>query len=164
MKLHRIDVPVHSVPSLDPGFLPIGLFRRSFLSSAGTHTPAELALERSGGQISRLSTFIHDTAEMREADCYYIDRIVKTLLWMKGGFRIYVKDNRMLYEYLQDAYREGGSRAFDAHFMSQVYERPFEVLFTDHLPEEKDEPQHIGGHTDGCRYAAARPFPPEDDR
>ena len=26
----------------------------------------------------------------READHYYIERIVKTILWMKGGFKVYV--------------------------------------------------------------------------
>ena len=27
---------------------------------------------------------------MAEADRYYIDRLIKTVLWMKGGFKIYI--------------------------------------------------------------------------
>lgn len=34
---------------------------------------------------------------------------------------------------------------------SPIYERPFEVVYTDTLPEAKDSPRPAGGHFNGCR-------------
>ena len=46
------------------------------------------ALERAGGEVAVYKTFIHGTPDMAEADIYYVDRIIKMLLWMKGGFKV----------------------------------------------------------------------------
>jgi len=149
MDLYGIRIPMTNIPRLDPAFLPIGLFNKAFLATAAK--PLGIAVERSDGQIARVDTRIHGTAEYAAADRYYIDRLVKTLLWMKGGFRVYVSGDRDMFAYLKAAFADGGSRNFDFHFMAQVYERPFEVVYADELPREKDAPQTIGGHLDGCR-------------
>lgn len=149
MYFHGIDIPVKNIPSLDKEFIPIGLFNRCFLKDA--RKPLGIAIERSEGQIAAVNTFIRGTEEYKDADRYYVDRLVKTMLWMKGGFRIFVKGDRGIFDYLSEAYSDNGSRDFDFHFMSQVFERPFEVLYVDELPAEKDEPKAIGGHLDGCR-------------
>ena len=96
-------------------------------------------------------TFIHGTPEMKEADCFYIDRLVKFILWMKGGFRIYVSGDEMIYNYLCSIYCAGGKQDFDWDYMANVFEHPFEVLLVDQVPESKDAPQKIGGHFEGCR-------------
>ena len=144
-----IEFSYCSIPELDPEFIPLRVFDRAFLE--GAKKPIGIAVERAGGQIASLETFIHGTEEMRKTDYYYIDRIVKTLLWVKGGFRIYVRGDQEIYAYLKDAYAEGGSRDFDRAFMAGVYEHPFEVVLTDELPAAQDKPQTVGGHLDGCR-------------
>jgi hypothetical protein len=149
MDLYGISVPMTNHPKLDPGFIPMGLFNRAFLQTATK--PVGIALERADGQIARVDTRIHGTAEYAAADRYYLDRLVKTLLWMKGGFRVYVSGDRAMFEHLKAAYADKGSRDFDFHFMANVYERPFEVVYADELPAEKDAPQAIGGHLEGCR-------------
>ena len=149
MNRYGINVTLVNRPPLDPDFLPIGRFNREFLKTA--QKPIGIAVERADGQIAAVRTRIHGTQEMTDADNYYIERLVKTLLWMKGGFRVYVEGDRSVYESLKAVYAEGGAQEFDFHFMSQVYERPFEVVYTDTLPEEKDAPQAIGGHLEGCR-------------
>ena len=73
------------------------------------------------------------------------------LLWMKGGFKVYVSGSEAMYESVRDAYRPGGTREFDADFMSNVYERPFEVVLCDAVPAEYSNPQAVGRHMDGCR-------------
>ena len=151
MELYGIDVNIQHSPALDEGFLPLGLYQKAFLASAGTATPVGIAVERADGQMSVHETFIHGTEEKKEADCYYIDRLVKTILWMKGGFRVYVNGSRMIFEYLQKAFADGGSRDFDFHFMSHIFEHPFEVVWAEELPAEKNAPQKIGGYTDGNR-------------
>ena len=149
MQYLGIECAVKNSPELDPAFLPLLSFQRAFLADA--KKPVGIAVERSGGQMAVVHTFIHGSEALREADHYYIERLVKTLLWMKGGFRIYVQGDGELYRYLKDVYRRGGEREFDYDFMANVYEHPFEVVAVDVLPEAKDAPEAIGGHTEGCR-------------
>ena len=144
-----IEVPVANTPELDPGFIPLGKFFDAFLKDA--RRPLSLAVERAGGEVAVYNTFIHGTPDMAEADRYYVDRLVKMLLWMKGGFKVYVSGSEAMYESVRDAYRPGGMREFDADFMSNVYERPFEVVLCDAVPAEYSNPQAVGRHMDGCR-------------
>ena len=144
-----IEVPVANTPELDPGFIPLGKFFDAFLKDA--RRPLSLAVERAGGEVAVYNTFIHGTPDMAEADRYYVDRLVKMLLWMQGGFNVYVSGSEAMYESVRDAYRPGGTREFDADFMSNVYERPFEVVLCDAVPAEYSNPQAVGRHMDGCR-------------
>lgn len=80
-----------------------------------------------------------------------MDRIIKMLLWMKGGFKVYLSGDQAVYEAMKATYRVGGARAFDADFMSNVYEKPFEVVYCDQVPAEKSNPQAVGRHLGGCR-------------
>ena len=148
MKHLGIDISLKNTPVLDPQFIPMGLFNKAFLKTA--KKPVSVAVERENGQVATVYTFIHGTAEMAEADTYYIDRLVKSILWMKGGFRVFITDKAMC-EYLQGVYCAGGSRQFDADFMAKVYEQPFQILLCDTVPEEKGASQAIGRHLGGCR-------------
>ena len=147
MERYGIDVTIRNTPVLDPEFTPILKFNQAFLATASK--PVSIAVERADGQIATTHTFIHGTPEMAEADRYYIDRLVKTELWMKGGYKIYV-DNEGIYEYLRGVYCEGGARAFDWEFMADVFEKPFEVVLTDSIPETLDQPVPMGGHLERC--------------
>ena len=149
MKYLGININIKNSPELDPSFIPLHLFNKAFLSTA--KKPVSIAVERAKGEMACYHTFIHGTPEMKEADCFYIDRLVKFILWMKGGFRIYVSGDETIYNYLCDAYRAGGKQDFDWDYMANVFEHPFEVLLVDKVPESKDAPQKIGGHFEGCR-------------
>lgn len=149
MQFLGVNIPVKNIPELDPGFIPLHLYNRAFLADA--KKPVSIAVERAKGEMASYHTFIHGTPEMKEADCFYIDRLVKFILWMKGGFRIYVSGDEMIYDYLCSAYCAGGKQDFDWDYMANVFEHPFEVLLVDQVPESKDAPQKIGGHFEGCR-------------
>ena len=149
MKHLGIEVSVKHVPELDPGFLPLGKFNAAFLKDA--KQPLDVAVERAGGEVAVYKTFIHGTPEMAEADIYYVDRLIKMLLWMKGGFKVYLSGSKAVYEAMKATYCVGGKRAFDADFMSNVYEKPFEVVYCDAVPAEKSNPQAVGRHLGGCR-------------
>ena len=142
MKHLGIEVPVKNVPEQDPGFLHKGKFCTAFLKDA--KKPLDIAVERAGGEVAVYKTFIHGTPDMAEADIYYVDRIIKMLLWMKGGFKVYLRGDQAVYEAMKATYRVGGARAFDADFMSNVYEKPFEVVYCDQVPAEKSNPQAVG--------------------
>ena len=149
MKRFGISVDLKNVPVLDKDFMPIHRFNEAFLADA--KKPVGIALERADGQMASCHTFIHGTPEMADADNYYIDRLVKNLLWMKGGFKVYVSGDKNIYEYLCRAFSAGGEQEFDWDYMANVFERPFEVVYVDEIPEAKDSPKHMGGHLEGCR-------------
>ena len=148
MNRYGISVDVKNKPVLDPEFTPLLKFNRAFLKDA--KKPVSIAVERADGQMATTHTFIHGTPEMEEADRYYIDRIVKTALWMKGGYKIYVNDKN-IYDYLCSVYCKGGEREFDWDFMANIFEHEFEIVLTDDIPESKDNPKAMGGHLEGCR-------------
>lgn len=148
MERFGISVEVKNKPVLDPEFMPLLQFNRAFLK--GAEQPVSIAVERAEEQVATTHTFIHGTPEMEAADRYYIDRLVKTALWMKGGYKIYV-DHKEMYEYLRGVYCKGGAREFDWDFMSNIFEQPFEVVLTDRVPESRDCSKAMGGHLEGCR-------------
>ena len=149
MKHLGIDVNVKHLPPLDPSFIPLGRFYEAFLQDA--KEPFDVAVERSNGQMAVYRPRVHGTEELREADIYYIDRIIKTLLWMKGGFRVYLAGNEAVCDAMKEHYSAGGSRDFDFDYMGNVFEHPFEVVRVDQVPEEKSFSKAIGRHLDGCR-------------
>jgi len=149
MNCFGIEVDVMNIPVLDPGFIPIAKFNRAFLKNASR--PVAVAVERADGQMASVRTMIHGTPEYEAADRYYINRLVKTILWMKGGFRIYVSGDEDIYQYLKEAYSDGGIQDFDYHFMGKTFEHPFEVLQVEEVPASKDSPKRMGGHLRGCR-------------
>ena len=102
MNRFGINVELKHIPALDPDFIPLMRFNRAFLE--GAKKPVGIAVERADGQMAACRTFIHGTPEMEEADHYYIERIVKTLLWMKGGFKVYVSGDQGVCDYLRSVY------------------------------------------------------------
>ena len=139
----------------DKGFLPmsvaLGEFRRDVAKEDSKKL--KLCVERNKGYnyIYELDIFADEAKRVRN---YKIaERIVKSLLWVVGGYKVYVCGDDYIYEEIKKAYAKGGAREFDADFMSKVYEAPFEVVCV----EEKDLPAphgcslKIGGHLDGCR-------------
>jgi len=144
-----VELSVKNIPELDGGFIPLYKYNKAFLATAGK--PVGIAVERANGEMASVHTFIHGTDEMREADHYYIRRLVKTLLWMKGGFRVYVSGDEELYNYLSECFSENGNQAFDYDYFAKIYEHPFELVMVDEIPAALDNPQPAGGHLDGCR-------------
>ena len=151
MKLYGVEWEVKNVPQLDPHFIPMEQFVRGFLRDA--KQPLAIAVEREAGHISVYDTFVHGTAKMQQADFYYVERMVKFLLWAKGGFRVTICGDRGIYEHIKSVYSPEGARAFDFKTMSDVYEHPFEILHLpyDQKPDEAESSQPLGGHLDGCR-------------
>ncbi len=149
MNRFGVSVELKHIPILDPEFMPLMRFNHAFLAEA--KKPVGIAVERADGQMASCHTFIHGTPEMAQADHYYIERLVKTILWMKGGFKVYVSGDEGTYEYLKTVYCAGGQQEFDWDYMASVFEHPFEIVLVDEIPEAKDAPKAIGGHLGGCR-------------
>ena len=149
MQYLGLDIRYQTVPPLDPGFIPLHVFNTEFLKHADK--PVGIAVERNDSLIAVCQTAICSAESMREASRYYISRLVKTLLWMKGGFRVYISGDEETYRLIARQYATGGSREFDSSFMARVYERPFEVVSVSELPQANEASYAIGRHLNGCR-------------
>lgn len=151
MTFLNIDVPVKNIPELDKGFVPLGLFFENYCKNATK--PLCVAVERTGGQIGVYETNIYGSVEMIEADAYYVDRLVKFLLWSWGGFKVYICGDDKVAATIKAAYTPSGTRAFDQEFMERVYETKFEVVSVayDQKPKAVQKSEAIGRHMGGCR-------------
>ncbi len=151
------DFSLSIKPVYDPDFYPAALYNKAFLEEvkkSGKCVSVAIGIERNDGLISVYKTkvFAEDSGYAYESKLY-IERLVKALMWIKGGFKIIFGGPEYLGEYLKKAYAPGGLRAFDAEFMARVYEKPFEVIVTeyDKVPAENEKSVPAGRHMDGCR-------------
>src|SRR5579872_468007 len=143
LKVAGIEVTPASVPPLDPEFVPAALFNRRYreLASAVGKTPLRLALEGGDGAVSTFDTSVISSAtDHLPASLLYVERIVKFLLWQRGGWKLYVGGPSEIGEHIKAVYSPRGVRSFDCDFMSKIYERPFEVIVTtpDAVPESRE--------------------------
>jgi hypothetical protein len=144
------------IPPLEEDFRPAVLANHAFEREvAAVGVPFVIGLERESGKLSRFETKVFPEDHPRAgANVPYIERIVKFLLWARGGFKVYAGGPRSIGEALQRHYAPGGPGGFDADFMGrQVYEQPFTVVpcAPEAVPPASEQGQSLGGHLEGNR-------------
>jgi predicted NBD/HSP70 family sugar kinase len=149
--------PAHA-PPLDEDYRPAVLANLAFqrdVAASGVGVPLVIGLERTHGVRSRFETAVFPEDHPRAGDnLFYAERIVKFLLWQRGGWKVYVGGPRSIGQHIDDVYSARGARAFDYHFMGeQVYQHPFTVVICDpaDVPAQHEQEQSLGRHLDGCR-------------
>ena len=143
-------------PELDPDFIPAIKWNnayRSLTNSSDSRTFFSIALERRDGTTSVYKTMVlPHTDEYRNLNIKYIERILKFLLWMKGGYKIYLAGDLKLCEDIKHIYSANGARAFDYEFIgSKVYGKPLEFIIGDEVPSSFESASSLGRNLDGCR-------------
>jgi predicted NBD/HSP70 family sugar kinase len=145
-------------PVLDPDFVPAALARRQWeaeVASTGQPLVVQLALEQTDGSVIRYAARLFPEPHPGAAgNLYYLERLVKFLLWSRGGFRVHLAGPPSLAAALRRHYQESATGKFDAQIMGErIYERPFEVVSVaaQDLPTEKTVTRPLGRHLDGCR-------------
>lgn len=144
-------------PVLDPDFIPASLWNRTYRAAVREAGPKALgiALERSDGSISICHTAIlPHTGDHIAINHRYVERLLKFLLWQKGGYLVTIAGEPRITEYLGTVYTPGGTRAFDHQFMGErVYGRPMVIQHAEPgaFPEEKETAAPLGRHLEGCR-------------
>lgn len=143
------------VPPLDPQFRPAVLACRAFAQEAAV--PVTLALEQADG-----SVFHHGMAVLPEshpdapaANAFFVDRLVKFLLWSWGGWRIHVAGPPSLAAELRRHHADDATGRFDSEIIGKkIYDHPIEVLAVASaadLPPARSSSTPLGRHLDGCR-------------
>ncbi len=145
-------------PVLDPGFVPASLWNRAFralVRESGKPQALSVALERKDGSVSVFSTEVlpHE-GQQAALNERYAERLLKFLLWQKGGHRATIAGDARIARYLQGVYSPSGARAFDYHFMGErVYGQPMTIEqgAPGCAPQEKETAAALGRHLEGCR-------------
>ena len=141
---------------LDPGFMPMSVVYRDFEAAVKAEGGEKLTigLERNDGLTSvfTLEVFKDGTGHDEE-NHEFVERIVKSLLWMRGGYKVIIAGSKVIADKIKADYQKGGAREFDSVFMSEVYESPFEVVHVpfDKAPVANETAAPVGRHLDGCR-------------
>ena len=143
-------------PPLDPAFQPIYPALKAFaLEAAAANGPQlRLAVERNGGLVAVQDMQLLPEGQGDARNLAMAERMVKSMLWVYGGFRVTIAGSAKVYEGIREQYRAGGARAFDADFMQRIFEQPFSVEYAaavEDAPRRRDGAQAVGRHLDGCR-------------
>ena len=145
-------------PSLDPSFIPAVLWNRAYedrVARGTTPVPLALVLEGYGGDISRFDTHILPPGNSDDTETvFYVERILKFLLWQKGAFRVHIAGPEKLVQAIRVIYSAAGARQFDSDFIGQkLGGQPLEIKAGawETLPAPRENHAPLGRNWNGCR-------------
>ena len=158
MHLPLMHIRPAITPPLDPGFVPAELWNRAYRARCegdpGTH-PLAIALERTDGTISRFDTrVLPHTGDNVALNRKYVERLVKFLLWARGGWRVTIGGDLAIGEMIRGCYAPDGERKFDCEFMgAKIHGRELvvEAVELEAVPAARQSSMSLGRHLDGCR-------------
>jgi predicted NBD/HSP70 family sugar kinase len=138
---------------LDPEFVPAVVFNRQYVASAkksGGAVPFIIGLERENGLVSRFETVVQPDAP---GTLFYIERLVKFLLWARGGWKLHLAGPQKIGDAIRRQYSPKGARKFDCEMMTASYRKPFQVVLTtaNKIPAAREMQTVAGGHLRGNR-------------
>ena len=140
---------------LDPQFAPMSLKVREMRElTKDNGQEIVIGVERNKGAVTTYRTRIFPDGTGHDEENYrFVERIVKSMLWVAGGFKIIIAGSEVVAQRIKEAYVDGGYRDFDLHFMENVYESKFEVVSValEDAPKDVSTAAPIGRHLDGCR-------------
>ena len=145
-------------PELDAQFVPAALWNRAYrtqVDASGESVAIAIALLRPDETCSVFKTKILRLSVENEAlNLRYLERILKFLLWQRGGSKVLVAGCDPLVEKLAASYSPDGIRAFDYEFFGKkTYLQPLEIVActADEIPQANEQTMPLGRHLDGCR-------------
>lgn len=146
------------IPSIDKNFKPLILvlndYKEKVAKSDLEKSHLIIVLERNQGYNYFYELdIIKDGLGFDKENYDIVERIIKSLLWLVGGVKIYICGSHYIYNELKNDYSKDGKHAFDFDFMAGVYEANFEVLEVskDQLPKLKEETVDLKPNLNGCR-------------
>ena len=140
---------------LDPKFAPLSVVCRDMREATKVDgQDIVIGVERNNGYTTTYKTRIYkDGSGHDEENFKFIERLVKSLLWVAGGYKVTIAGSETVGAKIKEAFSHGGLRDFDVKFMERVYENSFSVnvVSLENAPKDKSAAAPIGRHLDGCR-------------
>ncbi len=155
--LDRFLVAGRVTPNLDTGFRPAVLARRELAAvvAASRHAiPVTLAIEQPGGYVYVRETWVLSDGDATAPATYALcERLLKTMLWSRGGYRMWIDGPESLVAALRRHYAEDPIGRFDAAMAARHYRRPLELRSAPRsaFPVSKETSVASGGNLNGCR-------------
>lgn len=145
-------------PELDPGFMPAVLWNRDYraqVAASGDSVDVAIALVRPDETCSVYETRILPLSEKNEEKTFrYLERILKFLLWQRGGSTVLIAGCDPIADRLSALYSPEGARHFDYEFFGEkTYLQPLNVhaCTIGDIPAPNEQAMPLGRHLDGCR-------------
>ena len=140
---------------LDSKFTPLSVVCRDMRTATAVDgQDIVVAVERNNGYTTTYKTRIfRDGVGHDEENFKFVERLVKSLLWVAGGYKVIIAGSEVVGTKIREAFSHGGLRDFDVKFMEKVYEQQFsvEIVALDNAPKDKSSAAPIGRNLDGCR-------------
>jgi len=118
----------------DEHFRPMYLFVKAFEANVAKSTypvSVQIAVKRDHDQVAVYKKLIFNENDDNSKNNYlYIERLIKTILWLKGGYEVLYRGPKSLFLQLHEDYNQK-SRVFDRDFMSKVYQKRFVIKYED---------------------------------
>lgn len=145
-------------PVLDPGFIPVELWMRAYEARVRVNPgsgPLAVAVTRpDGSALRRDIRILPHEGDAIALNTRYVERLVKTMLWTRGGSAIVIGGNEALAGTVGRQYAPGGERSFDDEVVARrVFLEGMTVCACtiNEVPEPTSSAIPLGGHLDGCR-------------
>lgn len=144
------------LPSLDPNFKPIIVAYEDFNSRVqqAENVLLTICLERPHGYNYFKSFLVFKDNTGHDDENYFIvERIIKSILWIVGGFCFKISGSKKIVERLQKEYSKTGARKFDYEFMTGVFQHELEIKYVEEkeLPKPNFEKRDVSINLNGCR-------------
>ncbi len=145
-------------PVLDPEFVPAVLWNRTYRKRCADDpgsTDLAIGLSRPDG-----TTFLEQTRILpyEEGNAAltgkFVERMIKTLLWQKGGSRIFVGGSEPIAAMIRDCFSPAGARAFDNELIgTRAFGEQISVTACaiEDVPAATHQSLPLGRHLNGCR-------------
>ena len=103
-------------PILEPEFKPAIIELRSFFEDVKKYPNKQhliVSVERANGYIYRKEFDILPDGVDDERNTFIVERIIKCILWVVGGFKIYIAGSHIVFNNIKKYYSDGALREFD---------------------------------------------------
>jgi predicted NBD/HSP70 family sugar kinase len=143
-------------PILDPDFVPAIMWNNEYKKQVTRNGGISLliGLTRKDGSVFRYDIQILDPAKKESAKTIkYIERIIKFLLWQKGGSTI-LFNNKIIVDKIKYIYNPNSNRAFDYKLIGEkIYSSGIEIQYCpeSEFPSEIDISSSLGRNLNGYR-------------
>ena len=154
-------------PILDPSYLPMIEWERQYRNKAEKLAskqtgPASggnsgifrcvLSLTKNPNQIACQELELSLAPELEAETLLYLNRFIKSMLWLYGGYRLCTNLPQRWAAALQKSFSEDGVQHFDADFIGrQIFGRRLEIVASEDLPRPCTESLSLGGNSGGLR-------------
>lgn len=143
---------------LDAAFLPSYCWHRTYRETTQAHSKSvavTVAVGRPDGTVTHYQCrMLPEEAAFSEVNLRFLERVVKFLLWGRGGSRVWIAGAPYTTARIAEHYMPTGERAFDADFLGKrIFLDDFQIVACEfkELPCENNAAAHAGGGLDGCR-------------